>query len=59
MLLPWNVMPEWPGVKVRRILPTMDGVHGVPCLEAQRAQLGPSRAVGQVLRPGLVRPLPP
>jgi hypothetical protein len=26
MLLPWNVKPEWPGVKVRRILPTIDEV---------------------------------
>ena len=59
MLLPWNVKPEWPGVTVRRIIPTMDEVEGVTCLEAQRALLGPPRAAERVSRPGLARPLPP
>ena len=34
MLLPWNVKPEWPGVTVHRILPVLDEVEGVTCLEA-------------------------
>jgi len=66
MLLPWNVTPEWPGVKVRRIVSTIDEVDGVCCLESQRVMLGPpqgalepARAREQVLRPGLARPLPP
>ena len=53
-------------MKVRRTLPTMDEVEGVTCLEAQRALLGPPRAVlvpprhiGHISRPGLARPLPP
>ncbi len=46
MLLPWNVKPEWPGVKVRRIIPAMDEVEGMTCLEAQRALMGPSPLFG-------------
>ena len=57
MLLPWNVNPEWPGVKVTRIVSAIDEVEGVTCLEAQRALLGPPRAVELVSRPGLARPL--
>jgi len=59
MLLPWNIKPAWPGVKVRRILPTMDEVEGICFLEAQRELLGPARAAQLVSRPGLARPLPP
>jgi len=59
MLPPWNVKPEWPGVTVRRILPTMDEVEGVTCLEAQRALQGPPRAVPAALAlTAVVRPRP-
>ncbi|MEE8369270.1 MAG: hypothetical protein V3S00_00715 [Dehalococcoidia bacterium] len=66
MLLPWNVKPDWPGVKVRRIVSAIDEVDGVCCLESQRVMLGPPRGVldptrtrVQVLRPRLARPLLP
>ena len=59
MLLPWNVKPEWPGVTVERILPTLDEAEGMTCLEAQRVLLGPVQAVGRISRPALARPLPP
>ncbi len=59
MLLPWNVKPDWPGVTVTRIFPTMDEVEGVRLMEVQRALLGQGKAVEPVSRPGLARPLPP
>ncbi len=66
MLLPWNVKPDWPGVKVTRIVSATDEVDGVCCLESQRVMLGPplgvldpTRTRRQLLRPGLARPLPP
>ncbi len=43
-----NVTRAWPGVTVRRILPTMDEVEGVTCLESQwvllRAAVDPRAA---------------
>ncbi len=57
MVLPWNVKPEWPGVRVRWILPTMDEVQGVTCLEAQGALIEPPWVVRLIWRPRRARPL--